>query len=63
MEIGPEVYDYTDVDLDIDFPSIRKQPSNEGFISRSNMEGRSREPTIDQVLDQVIDNKEIDPGQ
>ena len=24
LEIGPEVYDYTDIDLDIDFPSNKK---------------------------------------
>ena len=24
LEIGPEVYDYVDVDLDIDFPSVKK---------------------------------------
>ena len=33
--INPEsdVYDYTDIDLDIDFPVIKKKPSNEDNLT------------------------------
>ena len=49
LEIGPEVYDYTDVDLDIDFPSVNKQQSNDGFVPESNRGASimSGEPSID----------------
>ena len=35
LEIGPEVYDYTDIDLDIDFPSNKEASEKQNPYNKS----------------------------
>ena len=43
------MYDYTDIDLDIDFPTVRNKQSNEGDLNIEKLHITEQSPTLDKA--------------